>query len=491
MKTRRCLKWPTVIILAALWLLFPSDAKADGINVGFLAAAGIVVLIPLMAFEVFFEAVFLAIGLRIRYSKAVLPSLTANLASLFSGIPVNALNEWVYAEFVPHELAPYSREFPRAQFAGAVIYFVVTVLVELLVLNHWFRKRIATVSLRRLMVVVVAANAATYSFLAPLYYLATRPKSDIRDFTDDSAWANRPPMKIFYIDRDTGNLCSILTDGNGKEVLVPDTVEAFQIPRDEQWFLYRSRSNSLCLFRKNRTCQTCWRTGVQFAMEQVACSPDGTIVAYLERGMQPQRFELTFFDADSERAHKTGFGVWHESREPEPQIVWSNDPATLYFEQNGKVQALHIAKDFSVTPFPVRFREKDQMAVYGRSDNLTDWLGDVDGNDSYYHDACAKTEAMTYHSLASRLRVTTRDGSILFLGDAPQIMSLLLGRPFARERVFGDVCLLANGDELVFDDRRDIYLLNIDRRKIGWIAHGSRAVTMTARYKRNVYWVRD
>ncbi len=192
MKSPLNLNWLTVLGVASLLLLFPEEARADAINMEAVAVAGVVVLVPLLAFEVFVEAVFLAVGLEFPYRKVLLLSLGANLASLAAGIPVKVFNAWMYAAILPHELAPYFRVYPWAALLGTAIYFVVTVLVELLVVIRWCRKRDAAVSLRRAALVVLLANAATYSVLAPLHYIATRPTSDIREFTDDSRWAQRP-----------------------------------------------------------------------------------------------------------------------------------------------------------------------------------------------------------------------------------------------------------------------------------------------------------
>ena len=146
MKRPANLKWLTVLGVASLWLLFPSEARADGINIGFVAVAGLVVLIPLLAFEVFVEAIVLAIGLKFPYRKVLLLSLGANLASLAAGIAVKIFNAWMYPNILLHELAPYFRQYPRAAFLGTAIYFVVTVLVEFLVVVWWCRKHAAALA---------------------------------------------------------------------------------------------------------------------------------------------------------------------------------------------------------------------------------------------------------------------------------------------------------------------------------------------------------
>ena len=87
---------------------------------------------------------------------------------------------------------------------------------------------------------------------------------------------------------------------------------------------------------------------------------------------------------------------------------------------------------------------------------------------------------MAFDRLESHLRVKTKDGETFVLADNPGLLHL-------PSRSFGDVCFLANGNELVFDDYED--MISPRRRRIGrvgWIAHGSKAVTLTTRYQRKI-----
>jgi hypothetical protein len=68
---------------------------------------------------------------------------------------------------------------------------------------------------------------------------------------------------------------------------------------------------------------------------------------------------------------------------------------------------------------------------------------------------------------------------MLVLADNPGLLHL-------PSRGFGDVCFVSDGKELVFDDYRDIYLLDVAWRKVGWITHGSKVVTLTGRYQRKI-----
>jgi hypothetical protein len=50
-----------------------------------------------------------------------------------------------------------------------------------------------------------------------------------------------------------------------------------------------------------------------------------------------------------------------------------------------------------------------------------------------------------------------------------------------------DVSLLANGNELVFDDDHDIYIMDIQARKVGRIAEGAKYIMLTKRYLRDLW----
>src|SRR5512140_1182082 len=100
--------------LVATCVLFPTEARADAINFGFVAVAGVAILVPLTIFTVLLEGLVLALGLRIPYKRTLRVVLSANLASLAAGIPVEMFNSWMYSRILPRPLAPYFRQYPYA-----------------------------------------------------------------------------------------------------------------------------------------------------------------------------------------------------------------------------------------------------------------------------------------------------------------------------------------------------------------------------------------
>ena len=474
MKRRISPKWLMVLGAVGLSLVFPRQARADGINVEAVAVAGIVVLVPLLAFEVFVEAIVLAIGLKVRYRKVLLVALGANVASLVAGIPVKIFNSWMYDAILPRELPAYFGAYPWAVGLGTAIYFAVTVAVEFLVIAPWSRKRAAGIGLGRVALVVLLANAATYAVLAPLHYFATRPLQDIREFTDHTHWAQTPPTTVYYIEPGSDHLCSIATDGQGRRVWVPDKVESYQFPPDRAWFLYRDRANRLCLLRRDGKPEICWQAGAPFSMLRVACDPDGKVVAYLDSHGDSRPYDLVLYDVQSKRTVKTGIQTSKEDYSP--TIAWSSEPGVLLLRDNAKVAAYRVGKDLSLMPVSLDSGNEKLAPVYGR-------FAGGGQNDEWSYDASqdvsGRKEARTEHGLVSWLSVKMDDGTKFMLADDPGLLHL-------GGRDFGDVCFLPNGNELVFDDHTDLYLLDLARRKVGWIAHGKKLLTPTARYQRQM-----
>ena len=307
--------------------------------------------------------------------------------------------------------------------------------------------------------------------LAPLHYIATRPIHDIREFADDTRWAQRPVTKIYYVDRDDGNLCSITTDGQDKRVLVSDTVKDYQFRSDLGWFLYRNGSNNLYILRAGGKPQVCWRTDQRFTMDQAACSPDGAVVAYLCKVGDMKRFELILRDVASGRVVKTGIKTHQDDYDTE--IAWSDAPHIVFLKTIGKVEAFHVGDDLSVSLIPLESVDRKLLAVYGRFKNGGAWWGGDDwGPSPFSHDKSDGKEAIAYYGLESCLQVNMKNGGTFFLADNPGLLHL-------PSRAFNEVCFLGNGNELIFDDDRDVYLLDVAQRKVGWITHGSKLVTAT------------
>lgn len=106
------------------------------------------------------------------------------------------------------------------------------------------------------------------------------------------------------------------------------------------------------------------------------------------------------------------------------------------------------------------------------------WWGGNDWGASLSHDTNQIVQAYAMPGLGSHLRIT-HNGTTFVVADNPGLLKL-------GNRGFNDVCLLANGQELVFDDHHDIYLVNIEQRKVGRVVEGAKFITISPRYQRQM-----
>jgi hypothetical protein len=469
--------WTILVGAASFTLLFPSVARADGIDIGMVAVGGAIVLIPLLIFEMLVEAIVFAVGFKVRYREVLLVALGANLASLLAGIPVKISNAFMYPAILPHELASYFLWYPWAVLLGTAIYFLVTFFVELLVVVLWCRREAVAVSFRRIALVVLLANVAAYAVLGPWHYYVTRPINNILAFTNDSSWAHRPATTLYYLDGDSGNLCSISTDGQDRRVLVPDTVKDYQFREDGGWFLYRNGSDALSLYRKGGKPKVCCKPCQPVTMDEVACNAEGTIVGCLTRADYSKPFELVLCDPNSDRAVRTGIETPQYCYDV--QITWSNAPDILFLKLGRDVQAYRIGRDLSATPVEVEPAARKLLPVIGRFKNEYSPNRFRDYGVLYEHDVSGPRDAMTFLGLESHLRVKLNDEHTIILADNPGLLHL-------PRRGFGNVCFLDNGRELIFDDHEDIYLMDLNERKVGRIAHGLSAITASSKFQRKL-----
>lgn len=476
MKRRRVRPVFLFASVAALCLLFPSEARADAINFGFVALAGVAILVPLTLFTVLVEGIFLAFGLRVPYRRTLMVALIANVASLAAGIPVKVFNAWLYTRFLPRPLAAYFRWYPWAVALGSLIYFLVTLVTEYAVVARWCRKRSVSVGRRRLALTVLVANAVTYAVLAPLHYVATRPTQDVRQFTDHSAWAARPVTEIYYVNPE-GRLCSITTDGRNDHVLIPDVVRDYQYYPESQIFLYRNGDNDLSIYRVSWTKPLlCRRTDQRFLMEEVASSPDGKMIAYLSQIGRSKPYELVLVDMASGRKVRTG--IKSDESDYDPGIAWSTEPGKLFLKSSEKVRSIRITGDLEATLDVQAVSSGTLEEVYGRFSG-GHWYGGDDWGATFSSDTGTGFQAYALHGLDSRLRIT-HDGKSIVVADNPGLLKL-------SRRQFNDVALLDNGSEMVFDDYHDLYLMDAASGKVGRIAGGSKFILLTDRYRRNIW----
>jgi len=473
-------KKPLVILACILaCALCPTEARADAINFGFVAVAGVVILVPLTLFTMFVEGIPLSVGLRIPYQRTLKILLVANIASMLAGLPVKILNAELHSLYMPHPLAAYFRAYPYMAVFGALNFFLVTLLVEFGVVALWCRKAKIPVGWGKLAFLVLVMNVMTYAVLAPLNYWATRPRHDVKTFTDDSSWAQHPLTEIYYISTN-GNLCAIMTDGSKHRVVIPDSVRDYQYLPQQGLFLYRNCKDTLCLFHESdgQTIE-CWQTSQRYSMNEVTISPDGKTVAYLEERKDKYDYmsnrEPMLFDTETRQRYPTAIifeDTWRNV------LSWSDSSDTFYIGKRKwqsetqqyltTVTSLTVSNNVIVAQ-QIESQPRALIEAYGR---FGVWF-------AFHHDSDNYIDIRAFYGLGSCI-VIKQDNDKWYIADNPGLLKL-------GTRCFSDVCLLENGKEFVFSDSKNgIYLVNIAERKVGLITSGECFITLTPRYKQNL-----
>jgi hypothetical protein len=113
----------------------------DAIDFPVVLVAGIIVLVPLMAFEVFVEALVLKKAWRLPYGPLCTFAFFANVWSLVAGIPTKILNAFLYSRLLPDDIPGFFASCPFAMAIGSLIYFAVTLLVEGTYAFRWRRRK--------------------------------------------------------------------------------------------------------------------------------------------------------------------------------------------------------------------------------------------------------------------------------------------------------------------------------------------------------------
>lgn len=219
----------------------PGVILADGIDLPLVLLYGLAVLVPLMLFQVAVEGGILSRVWRLPFKGLIRPIFLANCWSLLAGIPTKVFNAGIYSRFLPTDLPAYFARYGYVVATGTGVYFVITVLVEVLYLWRWLKQSGYQQTRSRLWLGVVIANTATYGVLGPLHYLATRPIQDVREFTSDTRWAKQPPTQIIYIDSKTGQLKAVLSDGSAPRTLVPIAVTNYLVTSNLETVLFQGQ----------------------------------------------------------------------------------------------------------------------------------------------------------------------------------------------------------------------------------------------------------
>ena len=232
-----------------IYLSVLPDVRADSISIPVLVGGGFIVFAPITLLITLVEAAIMFKPLRISFFRSFKIMLVANILSMLSGLPVKFIDIFYCERMMPVELHDYFTSYPYFAAIGTLFYFIVTITVEYAYVYRICKKTMIEITMTKLAKWILLANVVTYAFMAPLNYYVTKPTCNIREFTRDSNWAQKPTSPIYYIDLASGRLATVRTDGSNREIIGNAPASSYHVYGNDG---KRYVSKEHCEFDENR-----------------------------------------------------------------------------------------------------------------------------------------------------------------------------------------------------------------------------------------------
>ncbi len=450
---------------------------ADAINLPLVLEIGIAILVPLMAFDVFVEALVLRRLWGPPWQELCRLTFRANVWSLLAGIPVKMLNAWIYSRIVPTDIPGYFATYPWAAVLGAAVYFLVTLGVESLIAVRWVRREGYEVARGALWKGIFLANCATYAVVAPLHFYFTQPRHELTELTRDVRWTQNSGMQVLCSDVPSGHLVVVQLGSGVSATLVPEVVRDYLVSGDLALVLFRGDDNHLYLYRSGRGERTLiWRARERFLMNQVAFSPSGQYVAIASQ--EDGAIEVVNTRTSQRCRHPVPLNI-----DRFLTLAWTTNETDFFMKEFGAnaPTLLSITTDMELEQR--QFEPASPPALlpcYGRIGS-GGWFGGSDWGTALKQDERDDLRARAVPGLGSRLMLYRKgqEGRVLSLSVSSGLLHL------ARFQ-FNDVAFLPQGHELLFDAQGHVYLLDWERQRIGTVVPGDRFITLTPRYQKKL-----
>jgi hypothetical protein len=448
---------------------------ADAIDFPVVLGIGLVVVIPLLLFQMVVEGFLLGRFWKMSFREVRGLALRANVMSLLAGIPTKIANAFVYAALLPKTIPQFFGRYPLAVSVGTLIYFVVTVVVEVACAIKWARRDSIELSRKQIWKGMLWANFATYLVMAPLQYYATRPISDVREYTRDARWTKHPDTKIVFIDSETGHLNAKVIGADNVDTIVPVPLRAFLVSSNLNVCLYRATNGFLNLWRKEPPLSNVvWQTSERFFMEQVAFSPSGDQIAFLpEDGAR-----LEVMDVRSGKRHH------HQLKSPItrfPHVAWTAEENQFAVAGNDDAQRwlVTISNDELMLTAIEGTNRLELLPCYGRVGRGRSYSGGSWWT-SMRNDKCNGLSAWAIPGLGSSVRISRKHAE----GPSDHLLTVAAnpGLLHLGSIWFSDVAFFDGCDECLIGAGNYIYLLDIEKKRLGTVCAGEQFVTLTPRF---------
>ncbi len=325
---------------------------------------------------------------------------------------------------------------------------------------------------------MLLANLATYAVLGPVHYFATRPIHNIQEFTEDTRWAHQPPTLIIYIDTGTSHLKSILSDGSNPATIVPFPVVDYQVSADLNLCLFRGPEGSLQIFRRDANEPSLvWQTNERFHMDNVAFSPSGRFVAWFNDSAELVEI------VDMQTSNRWSASLASDGMNA--RVAWSTEESRLMISTRDKTALMQLAPEGALRELPVAPADLPALLpVYGRVGGTGFSSSGGEWKPVYRTASFAEWQAWTFPGLSSSLRIsrTNRPPTrVVWLAVNPGLLHIA-----HYDFWFTHPSFLGSGKECLFETRTDIYLLEIERRRLGRVVHGHSFILLLPRYAKQL-----
>ncbi|HNQ24810.1 MAG TPA: hypothetical protein PKK06_17145 [Phycisphaerae bacterium] len=456
---------------------------ADAINFPLVAAAGLVVFGPLVVLVTSVEWLVFRYAVAVSARGVFRRLLWANvLSTLAGGIVAMFQNTVIEASGIEVSIPAFAKGYWWLALVLILIHFAKTLLVEGPVVATRGFARLLARSRRQILKGVVLANIASYCIVGPLFYLATRPTFGHLELRDDTSWTANPAVPVYFIANDDRFIKRINMDGTGLATVVPFPTAAFLISEDQSTFAYRGVDGNLYAYREGAERPSLvWQTTERFHLDGVSVSPDNTMVAFAAerpgRGTESDGCELRLFDLQRGETHTvTGCQLGDFL----PYVSWSRSGEFIYAEQGeNRVVVVRGRPPWNV----VEVRSLDTLAPsefplnYVRSSSGW-YAGGDDWGPALWEDSKNRDEVQCFPGLGAHFVVTRDDAQIMRVADGYGLMKL--GRYYPRSPTF-----LPAGTEVLLEWWGQLYLLDIDQRRLGFLAEGGNYVAPLERFRVN------
>jgi WD40 repeat protein len=326
----------------------------------------------------------------------------------------------------------------------------------------------------------VLANLATYAVLAPLYYYATKPGNQIREFTQDTHWTRHPTAAVLFVDVPSRTLKSVHLDGSGLATVIPFPTTDYLVSSNLSLCLFRGTNGNLYFYRPGMPKpDLVWQTDERFLIKQAAFSPSGKYIAYASK--QQNAVDLLEV-ANGKRTHLPLVPKFDFN---DPLVAWSPNEDRFYVGglENKLRLAMSVQSDGKIVAEPTEGTNALPVLVcYGRI-GTGSWWGGEDWGVSYSEDQCGNLKAMAWPGLDSGVYISRENGK-----ESSRILSVSVrpGLLHLAGFYFGDVGFVEGCDECLFEANGYVYLLDVEARRLGTLVKGDRFIQLTARYEKRL-----